>query len=164
MAVRDQDKGMKEIMAQMTKLSHLKVKVGIVSGSSQEMVDIAVKNELGVAGPPMSQHGEGHWFIPPRPFVKGFADAKRDQIAQLMETLTGQVADGTLTADQAMARLGQFGESGIQSFMEAGDFTPNADFTIRMKGSSKPLIDTGALKRSVRYEVVDAGSITETEE
>jgi hypothetical protein len=103
----------------------------------------------------MSQHGDGKWFIPPRPFVRGFADGKRELIAKTMEKLGDLVTGGKLDADTAIRGLGQFGESGIKSYLRNGTFTPNADSTIAKKGSSKPLIDKATLRNSIRYQVIE---------
>jgi hypothetical protein len=151
------------------------VKVGVtedVGAQTTEggatLAQIASWNELGVLGPPMSQHGSGLWFIPPRPFVRGWADGKREQIAKTHEKLYGLVMGGKLKAEEAVRRLGEFGQSGVKSYIKHGSFTPNSDVTIngskpgkngkkfiKGKGSSKPLIDTGTLRNSIRYQVIE---------
>jgi hypothetical protein len=178
------DMGLENILKEMEKLKSMCVKVGVTEdiGSNKGMhrvrkvgksgkktkrkvkvenangptiAQIASWNELGVLGPPMSQHGGGKWFIPPRPFIRGFADGKREQIAKTLEKLGKSVADGKLDADTAIKRLGEHGQSGIKSYIRNGPHTPNADTTIARKKSSKPLVDTGTLRNSIRYQVVD---------
>jgi hypothetical protein len=72
-----------------------------------------------------------------------------------MERLGGLVASGKLDADTAIRRIGEFGQSGVKSYIRNGDFTPNADSTIAKKGSSKPLIDDGILRNSIRYQAIE---------
>jgi hypothetical protein len=68
------------------KKSKRKVKVENTNGPT--IAQYASWNELGVLGPPMSS---GKWSIPPRPFVRGFADGKRELIAKTMEKLNNLV-------------------------------------------------------------------------
>jgi hypothetical protein len=158
----DTDMGMIDAFAEMEKLKSMCVKVGITEdvGAQQEagsatLAQIAAWNELGVMGPPMSQHGAGKWFIPPRPFVRGFADGKREQIAKTLDNLCKLVSLGKMTAEIAMAKLGEFAQSGIKSYIRTGQFTPNADSTIaKKKGKTRPLMDTGTLRNSIRYQVL----------
>jgi hypothetical protein len=167
----DTDLGMANILKEVENLKSMCVKVGVTedvgaqtAASGATLAQIASWNELGVMGPPVSQNGGGKWFIPPRPFVRGFADSKREQIAKTMEKLSGLVSGGKLTAETAMARLGEYGQSGVKSFIRNGVFTANADSTIAKKGSSKPLIDGGTLRNSIRYQVISkpAGQVSES--
>jgi hypothetical protein len=159
----DTDMGLADIFKETEKLKSLCVKVGVTEDVGSQPVDggdtlanIAAKNELGVLGPPVSQHGRGKWFIPPRPFVRGFADGKREQIARTLEKLGGLVSGGALKAAEAIARLGEYGQSGIKSYLRNGPHTPNADSTIaRKRDSTKPLIDTGTMRNSIRYQVIE---------
>jgi hypothetical protein len=158
----DTDMGLANIFKETEKLKSMCVKVGVTEDAGSKPVDggdtlanIAAKNELGVLGPPVSQHGKGKWFIPPRPFIRGFADGKREQIAKTLEKLYGLVSGGKLNAADAMARLGEYGQSGVKSYIRNGPHTPNADSTIARKKSSRPLVDTGTLRNSIRYQVIE---------
>jgi hypothetical protein len=161
--IEDKDFGLENIFKEMDKLKSMCVKVGVTEDVGTQAVDggltlaeIATHNELGVLGPPFSQNGGGKWFIPPRPFVRGWADAKREEIANTKEKIARQVSGGKWSADDAIRRLGEYGQSGIKSFIRNGPFTPNADSTIaRKRGSTKPLQDTGTLKNSIRYQVIE---------
>jgi hypothetical protein len=157
----DTDMGLEKIFREVEGLKSMCVKVGVTEDVGAQTVDggptvaqIAARNEFGVLGPPVSQHGGGKWFIPPRPFVRGWADGKRELIAKTMEKLGGLVLGGKLEADTAIRRLGQLGEDGIKLNLREGAFTPNADSTIAKKGSRKPLIDNGTLRNSIRYQVI----------
>lgn len=62
------------------------------------------------------------------------------------------------SAEQTLKDIGIFQKDLIQDKIEEGDFTPNAESTIRKKGSSKPLIDTGRMRQSVNYWIRQKGS------
>jgi hypothetical protein len=151
----DTDMGFEKALAEIEKFKNMCVKVGVVEGTDEELVKIAAANELGVAGPPFSETGDGEWFVPPRPFIGGFADASREKIGSLVQRLFSRVSGGAMTAEAALGQLGEFGEKGVKSYMGGNNFTPNAESTKKRKGSSQPLMDTGHLKRDgIRYEIV----------
>ncbi|MDR2484262.1 MAG: hypothetical protein LBD55_02570 [Treponema sp.] len=153
---RDTDKGLAEIRLQIEAFSHLGIKAGIVEGSgSQDGVAIAqyaAWNEYGVPGK------KKLWAIPPRPFIRGWVENNSEQIKATQERLFKRVSAGKMDAETAIKRLGEFARSGIKRYIREGNFTPNADTTIERKGSSQPLIDTGAMRNSVSYEIVRGGS------
>jgi hypothetical protein len=159
----DTDMGLEDIFKETEKLKSMCVKVGVtedvgsqITDSGATLAQIASRNEVGVLGPPMSQHGGGKWFIPPRPFVRGFADGKRELTAKTMEKLGRLVTSGKLSAKAAIKRLGEYGQNGVKSYIRNGPHIANADSTIaRKRGSTKPLIDTGTLRNSIRYQVIE---------
>jgi hypothetical protein len=153
----DKDMGLKNILKEMEKLKSMCVKVGVTEDIAGKTVDggpplikIAEWNERGV----MNKDNTA-WFIPPRPFVRGWADVKRELITKTEEKLGKLVTSGKLDANTAIRRLGEYGQSGVKSYIRNGDFTPNADSTVAKKGSSKPLIDTGTLRNSIRYQIIE---------
>jgi hypothetical protein len=163
----DTDMGLEDIFKEMEKMKSMCVKVGVTEdvgaqkpdGGDATLAEYATYNELGVKKKKKDEdedeNTDGIWFIPPRPFVRGFVDGKREQIAKTLEKLGNLVSGGKIKAETAMARLGEYGQSGIKSYIRNGDFTPNADSTIAKKGSSKPLIDDGILRNSIRYQVIE---------
>lgn len=57
-----------------------------------------------------------------------------------------------------LKEIGIFQKDLIQEKITDGDFAPNAESTIRQKGSSKPLIDSGRMRQSVNYVIQKKGS------
>ena len=109
---------------------------------------------------------------PPRPFLEPALaqDAVQSKIARDMKESARAACDGNLGG--AMAQLnaaGMDGASGVKEYMDSGAFPGNSPFTISGgwmrnrvsgkpfhadgKGSSKPLIDTGALQSSITYVI-----------
>jgi hypothetical protein len=161
----DTDLGLEDIRKNIAEMGNLRVKVGIVEGAGDvegvPVAQYAAWNEFGVEGPPYSQHGKGVWFIPPRPFIRGWLTEKEANIKGTIDRLYKQVSDGKLDAKTAMGRLGQFGQDGIKAFIRNGHFEANADRTIKIKKSSRPLIDTGTMRNSVRYQVINKDDAVE---
>lgn len=148
--ITDKDKGMQKILKELRKLNRVFVKVGILSSAGTidgvAVAQYATWNENGVAG-------KGKWKIPPRPFIKGWATTKSEEIKNTITKLYGQVASGQMSANTALNSLGVYAKSGIQAYIRQGNFVPNSPVTIMLKGSSKPLIDTGTMRNNVNYEV-----------
>lgn len=72
---------------------------------------------------------------------------------EYLDTIREGVADG-LTAKQIMARVGVEAEGAIKQYITDLDTPPNKPSTIKRKGSSSPLIDTGNMRQSVTSKVV----------
>lgn len=144
----------KKFYAELEKLKQNEVFIGYQAGhakhtdedgSTADMAEIAMFNELGTS------------TSPPRPFLRMTVDENKDKINQFVETQTKRIAQGA-SAEQCMKQMGAFGVSLVQEKIGNGTFTPNAESTIKAKGSDKPLIDTGQLRQSVHYVIKKGGS------
>lgn len=147
--VIERDKGWKRIQREVAEARRGGVKVGVLgdAGASEEgtdLIDIAIYNEFGTRG------------IPARPFIRGAYDEKRRQLAKRKERLWNLILQGRIGARRALGLLGEEHQGQIQEFMTALSQPPNAPSTIAQKGSSNPLIDTGRLRGSIRWEYENA--------
>jgi hypothetical protein len=87
--------------------------------------------------------------IPARPWL----DAG---VAQGNKVYLDIIADGMedeLLPAQILEQVGVKAAATVQQYMTDLRDPPNAPETIRRKGSSNPLIDTGALRQSVTYKI-----------
>lgn len=92
--------------------------------------------------------------IPPRPTIEPAIEENEEQIAELLKQAALTVFDGRgngyhTTMDQA----GAFAENAVITKFGSGDLAPLSEKTVLRKGSSAPLIDTGALKAAVTHVV-----------
>ena len=55
----------------------------------------------------------------------------------------------------AHARMGRQFVRNARQAIRAGNYAPNSALTVILKGSSKPLVDTGDLAQAITYEVLD---------
>lgn len=119
------------------------VKVGFPKGKADaDVVSIAIWNHFGTSR-----------GIPARPFITIAMFKNRRQIrAALRKIAEGTVQNGTPLAVQ-MPKLGALGTGMIQDQIAANTPPPNAPSTIRKKGSTKTLIDTGRMRQSVTWEI-----------
>lgn len=92
--------------------------------------------------------------IPERPFLRRLGARRhlRDFISLNAANLI-RIAEGRMTEEMALGRLGAVAVGKVKSEIAEGNFTPNAPSTVKAKGSSKPLVDSGQLRQSISWEL-----------
>lgn len=107
------------------------------------MVDLAMVHEYGSK--------DGH--IPERSFIRSTCDRKRKDHIRLLRQLQDKVILGRLSKKQALIQFGEVVKSDMVQGINNGIEPALKPKTIKRKGSSKPLIDTGRLKGSIAHEI-----------
>ncbi|MFA6605148.1 MAG: HK97-gp10 family putative phage morphogenesis protein [Patescibacteria group bacterium] len=115
---------------------------GIYAG---EIATYAAANEFG------TEH------TPARPFFSSAMDNNGDKHLRIIGEQAGRVLGGETSADAALAALGVEVRNDIIRSIDEGPWEANAESTVRRKKSSRPLFDTGAMKRAVTFRVGRAG-------
>jgi hypothetical protein len=136
-------------------------RVGILGSDAGTVHDAEsglTNSQLGV----IQEFGSESRNIPARSFLRMPLETKQKELVDSLGS--GMVKDKMEKGDiQGIYRL--LGEVGAGIVREAfptsgyGNWQPNAPSTIAKKGSSKPLIDTGVLSRSITYDVVKKSEI-----
>ena len=153
--VVDIDLGFKKVMAQTALLSNAEVLVGVQEGSRTvagytrgrrtpggvNIAGYAADNEFGV---PSKK-------IPPRPFMTTSFDENLQIIEGFVTRQVGLVIDGTIFPIEMLKRIGLVMEKNVKTKIRQIMIPKNSDYTIAIKKSKKPLIDTGAMINSIRY-------------
>lgn len=138
------DMGIDKVLENVIELGGKQVKVGIQAGSGShdgvDILDIAIYNHFGTRN------------IPSRPFVSDCFDKNQGQISEAKKRIVYRVMEG-MPASAGMAQLGQWYQDVLKGHIRNGGWVPNAPATVKRKGSSRPLIDTGQLVNSVRWEI-----------
>ena len=146
----DKDKGAVARLAAIMELKRRVVEVGVLGDraaaeaageSGKTVADIATYNEFGLG-------------VPKRSFIRGYVDENRQPIGDLMVRMCKAVAAGKLSAANGFTALGLKLAANIQERISRGIAPANAPETIKRKGSSKPLINTGQLRSSIVPRVV----------
>ncbi len=87
--------------------------------------------------------------IPARPWLSpGVASGN----AHYVKIIERELANGG-SADSALEKVGVVAVGKVQKYMTDLKSPPNAPSTIKKKGSSNPLIDSGAMRQSVTFNV-----------
>lgn len=153
----DKDSGYQALMTTFQGKGEEAVFVGFLRSSG------VYQPKQGGAGKPMTmaQLGAIHEFgapnagIPERSFMRSAVEANKHKLEKLVERLAGQVIDGKLARRNALGILGEYVKNLFKAMIRKGLKPPLKPATVRRKGSSKPLIDTGQLINSIDWEVVE---------
>jgi phage gpG-like protein len=142
---KGEQKRIEKLLRKMSNAPH--VAVGILQDEAIDnnfsMVDLALVHEFG------SKDGR----IPQRSFMRSTCDAKRNEHIKLADILQSKIIDGSLSIRQALGQLGEVAEKDMVQAINNGIKPQLKPATIRRKKSSKPLIDTGRLKGSIKHEI-----------
>ena len=117
--------------------------VGIHEGSAEPQ-----EGDINMATLGAIQHF-GNEHIPARPWLDTGFDSGIQEYQQIIE---GAVEAGD-DLEMAMNQVGVVAVGKVQEYITQLKSPPNAQSTINRKKSSNPLIDTGAMRSSVSYQL-----------
>ena len=154
------DKLWKEIKAKIPQIDKVVVKTGIQSNAGENggvsIAEYAAFNEFGTR------------TIPERPFMRKTFDDNISNWNALTERLLKGILDNKIDVKSAFELLGEKTQNDMKDTITSGNFEKNSDITInggwmkspsgktfyvKGKGDKRPLIDTGTMLNSIRYEV-----------
>jgi len=168
----------REAFARVRSLDGVVVTTGVqaVDGASSDasglnLATIAARQHFGFDGEsegPIGPKRTIHRFYgnPARPWLTRALEVNR----QKWSAFAGRVvraqarAEGpglTVDGERALRQLGVRMAADAKLSITDGDWTPNSKRTIALKGSSRPLIDTGRLLQSQRAAVIVPGQAPE---
>ncbi len=152
----DKDLGFKKAIKDIIQSSKTSVEVGFQNG---DITHLQVKGERrkspGISIAQIASYQEfGTDTIPQRSFMRTSFDENEQRINRFAEKQFGLVLDGKQNILKAFGLIGQLVQSVIQVKIREIRYPPNAESTIKQKGSDKPLIDFGQMIQSVRYAIV----------
>ena len=158
--VEDKDLGLNRIIRTLNKdLDGVVVKVGVqakdkavrrgkggsIRNTDQPLAVIAAIHEFGLGD------------MPQRSFLRSAYDENLPVIDKMIQRVANGAVFG-LGTNAALNQLGNVVQGMVQRKIVDGPFVPNSPATIKRKKSSKPLIDTGHLRQSIRYVIEKGGS------
>lgn len=98
-------------------------------------------------------HEFGTQTVPARSFIRGWFDERQDFIQKTLVSRMRAAVAGHLTAQQALDQMALAFEGDVKRRIAQRIPPPLAESTIKRKGSSVPLIDTGQLRNAIRAKV-----------
>lgn len=141
LAIKDIDRGYSEFVKGFAALDGLGVTIGIHAEEGSELAVIAASHEFGTD------------TVPERSFLRATLDEQDGAYREATADAIRSVLDGKRSAQVALERLGLRVVRDVRGKIRSGLDPALAPATIAAKGSSKPLIDTGRLLRSITYQV-----------
>ena len=144
--VKEIDRGWAKIKREIRAAQGMNVAVGILEASKnagQSIAEYAAYNEFGTQSNPA------------RPFMSTAHDENAQKIQDDFLVQSRRIVDGSVTARAALTVIGQRHAQRIQRVISGRDILPRlSERTIKAKrGSTKTLIDTGAMVNSVQIEI-----------
>lgn len=138
-------------LKRLEELRGLAIEVGFqadktAADGDTSLAEIAYYNHFGTVDE------AGRVLIPARPFMDTLSE-NQDQLYQF----SGQALQALGTSKEVAEAVGSKAKSMIQDAIRDGDWAPNAPSTIKIKGSDKPLIDTGTMRQGVQYVIKEGG-------
>ena len=118
--------------------------------SKVDMCDIAMWNELGTRK------------MPSRPFMRMSVDENEAEITRFVSNcFRSFVRDNKMSAEELLDKLGVYQTGLMQRKIRDGVYAALSPVTIAIKGSDRPLIDTGRMRQSVHHQVMTAADAAE---
>ena len=103
---------------------------------------------------PTSGVTAGHTIkIPERSFIRSTMNSNKKKYTELLEKGIKSALAGATSVKSVYEKIGIIIVNDVKTTMVTGNFTPLKSSTIKAKGSSKPLIDSGEMRNSITYEV-----------
>ena len=99
------------------------------------------------------EYGSEDGKIPQRSFIRDTHDLNLQANLERLKRLEEHVLTGKLTQHQMLTYLGEVASKQMVSRINQGIAPELKKSTVRRKGSSTPLVDTGQLKGSITFKV-----------
>lgn len=102
------------------------------------------------------ENGSPLWHSPPRPVLEPAIEDGKELVAKEMK----KALDAVLNGDEItipLENIGMLGQNLARKWFTnpKNKWAPNSKDTIKRKGSDKPLIDTGELRKSITFVIKD---------
>lgn len=144
--------GLENLIGRMS--SEYVTRVGVLgSGAMRDDGDGVTNADLAL----IHIYGSLSGDIPPRDFLKMPLEMKKKELMKTLETGAVKTAIAAGDYERVFELIGIGAEAIVDGAFKSagyGQWPANAPATVRAKGSSAPLIDTGELRRSVTSDVV----------
>lgn len=138
----------KKYFRELKKMTDMEIQVGFQGDQKYEdgtsIAKVAAINEFGASD------------IPERPFMRQSFENHEGELQAACDAAQRLVSSGG-SAEQALQQIGVVAKGLVQDEIVNGGFAPNAESTIKKKGSEQPLIDTGTMRQSVNFVVKRRG-------
>lgn len=134
--LRDKDKGYQSILKAMRDLDGLQVTAGVPASAGEEVVTYGAANEFGTS------------TIPERSYLRSTLDANRKTYGVMMAKALKAAMGGTPIVIAAQKVADQMALD-VQRTILSGVSPALDEATIKAKGSSQTLVDSGTLLNSI---------------
>lgn len=146
----DRDLGYQRIMEELAKMERMEILVGLQNDGAASPDGVLVAHYGAV-----NEFGTRNGHVPERSFMRSTFDESIDKLNRMRARIVEGVYAGKMDADRGAGLLGLQHQQDIQAKIGSNVPPPNAPSTVRGKGSSRTLIDSGTMRQSIRWVVED---------
>ena len=147
--MRDINTGFNNLFKDLKSLAKKELKVGVfhdagTNENGESIAEYAIYNEYG------TEDGR----IPARSFLNSTFDRNKKYYQEKMNSILDDIIDGKeVDATTAIGKVGEQIRKDVVTTISSNVTPANKPSTVAKKKSKRTLIDTGALRSSIRYEV-----------
>lgn len=150
--VKVNDRVWRELVKRIDGIADKHAKVGVIDQAAGDDHDGATNAEIAAVHEFGSQ--DGH--IPERSFLRATFRDQRDKLIAIQAKACKALLADKVTVRRALELIGAWGAGAVKAYITRGDnLLPLAAATIKRKGSSRPLVDTGQMVNAITFVVVD---------
>lgn len=147
-----------EIFKSLKKLSTKDVLIGVPQEKTGREVakELGVKKSMVTNAELMFIHTNGSELlnIPKRPTIEPTIEQNQEAIARKIKKIAMDAIDNNNdNSDAELEKIGIWLVNKVRAKFGSDELAPNSPYTIKQKGSDRPLIDTGQLRNSVTYVI-----------
>ncbi|MGD8707090.1 MAG: hypothetical protein PVI88_00215 [Nitrosopumilaceae archaeon] len=165
--VEEIDRGWIRILRELRKLNNSYTAVGFFGHGGTPGDDIAARAAVQELGATIKVTTKMRFYflykfgfmlkksilrIPKRPFMSEAYDDHKNKINKQLDRAYDNVLYGRHKAKQALSRIGEAWVGFIKLSIRTGNWKKNSSFTIKQKGSSRPLIKDGEMFNAVQHK------------
>lgn len=140
--------GLSKLRERLEAIADLEVRVGVLGDGGYHDAEMTNAELLAI-----HEFGAPRANIPERAPLRSAFDAYEKRWQNLAARLLKAVLAEKIDPQQALGVLGERAVADIRAHVRAGLEPPLKEATVRRKGSSTPLIDSGRLLQSFAYEI-----------
>lgn len=151
---KDKDRGFKRILATLKEASQSEVAIGWFPDAKHESAGEAIQTaEIATI------HEFGTSTVPARPMIGPVHDTNLLRYRARLKELWGKIVALEISTEAALVIFGAMVEADLKRWITSGPHAPLSPITIARKGSSRPLIDTGAMRDQVMFRHQVGGKV-----
>jgi len=145
-SLKDVDKGYRSLMRRLGNQKNAGVQVGVFGDGSDKTYEDGI-----TVGYLAEIHEYGLGNNPERSWLRAYVDANRDRIHEMLRVVAQEHLKKKMPLEQGLNLVGLKIVGEIQQRIADGIAPPLTEATIRRKGSTTPLIDTGQFRSSISH-------------
>lgn len=126
------------------------IAVGIFKESGKDLVKYAATNEFGA----IIRRGGNSWIIPRRSFLVSTFNENLNKVLNQFKSIKIDFRKGDANVVKKLKLIGLQQESAVRQKITNLKTPRNRPSTIKRKGSSNPLIDSGIMRGSIKYKLI----------